>query len=475
MSEREGRRKWTVGSTALLGTALAASVYAGWKLFQRAQTQQRNANLIPDQNIVILGGGFAGSNAADALADLLPVSENGSITLVDQDNYMLFTPMLTEVAGGQVDTHHIVRPLRDLPKRVTFAQGRVEEIDLANRQIVLIKDTDAKGLPSATLTLPYDQLILALGAVPDFYDIPGLEEHCLTIKTLEEAAAIREKVLLVLERAQAETDPESRSALLTIVVGGGGYTGVETMAAINDLIRDRLADYPGIKQDEVHILLVEMGDRLMPEIHGDTLAAYAQKKLEQRGVEVRLNTAISEAGADYIQIKGGERIATQTLIWAGGATPSLILDKLDLKRGRHKGVVVDACCRVPDHAGLWAVGDCAEIPTPDGKGTYGPTAQNAQREGARVAQNVVAVLRGEEPKPFVYTPIGELAIVGKRSGVAQIYGKNISGLPAWAMWRAIYLAKMPGTGQKIRILMDWLLDLVFGRDIPELSTMRAGA
>ncbi len=474
MSERDGRRRWTAGGVAVLGSALAAGVYAGWKLFKQAQTQQRNANLPTNQNIVILGGGFAGSNAADALAGLLPFPENGSITLVDQDNYMLFTPMLTEVAGGQVDTHHIVRPLRDLPDRVTFAQGRVEEIDLAGRQITLTKDTEAKGLPSATQTLPFDQLILALGAVPDYYDIPGLEEHSLTIKTLEEAAAIREKVLLVLERAHAETDSVLRQALLTVVVGGGGYTGVETMAAINDLMRDRLPDYPGIKEDEIRVLLVEKGDRLMPEIHGPTLGAYAQKKLEERGVEVRLNTSIDEAGQDYVQIKDGERIATQTLIWAGGVTPSLILDKLDLKRGKHKGVVVDACCRVPDHAGLWAVGDCAEIPTPDGKKTYGPTAQNAQREGARVAQNVVAALRGEEPKPFEYTPIGELAIVGKRSGVAQVYGMNISGLPAWAMWRAIYLAKMPGTGQKIRILMDWLLDLVFGRDIPELSTMRAG-
>ena len=474
MSKQEGRLKRAAGAAAMLG-AVAASVYAGWQLFKRAQTQQQNKNLPTNQNIVILGGGFAGSNAADALAALLPAPGDANITLVDQDNYMLFTPMLTEVAGGQVDTHHIVRPLRDLPERVTFAQGRVEEIDLANRRITLTKDTEAKGLPSAAQTLPFDQLILALGSVPHFYDIPGLEAHSLTIKTLEEAAAIREKVLLVLERAQAETDPELRRALLTIVVGGGGYTGVETMAAINDLVRDRLPDYPGIRQEEIRVLLIEQGDRLMPEIHGDTLATYAQKKLEERGVEVRLNTAIAEAGEDFIQIKDGERIPTQTLIWAGGVTPSLILDKLDLKRGKHKGVIVDACCRVPDHAGLWAVGDCAEIPTPDGKSTYGPTAQNAQREGARVAQNVVAALRGEEPKPFEYTPIGELAIVGKRSGVAQVYGLNISGLTAWAMWRAIYLAKMPGTGQKIRILMDWLLDIIFGRDIPELSTMRAGA
>ncbi len=317
--------------------------------------------------------------------------------------------------------------------------------------------------------------MIAVGSVPHYYDIPGLKEHSLTNKTLEEAAAIRKRVLAVLERANTEQDEKLRHALLTIVVGGGGYTGVETIAAINDLVRDHLPDYPNLLQEDVHILLFETADRLMMELSAADLAAYAQEKLEQRGVEVRLNTTLAEAGEDYIKFENGERVETHTLIWAGGVTPDPVVETLGVKVGKHKGIVVDACCAVPDHPGVWAVGDCAEVPMPDEDKTYAPTAQNAQREGAQAARNIVAVLRGEAPQPFEYTPIGELAIVGKRSGVAEVYGMRFSGITAWAMWRVIYLAKMPGMGQRVRILLDWTLDTLIGRDAPELSTLRKPA
>ena len=189
-------------------------------------------------------------------------------------------------------------------------------------------------------------------------------------------------------------------------------------------------------------------------------------------MEVRLNATLAEAGDGWITFKDGERIETQTLIWAGGVTPSPIVESLGAAVGKHKGLVVDACCMVPGLSGVWAVGDCAEIPMPNSEKTYAPTAQNAQREGAQAARNIVAIMRGEEPQPFEYTPIGELAIVGKRSGVAEVYGMTFSGITAWAMWRAIYLAKMPGFGQRFRILMDWTLDVLVGRDVPELSTLR---
>ena len=472
MSQRKHRGSVSPALKVAAAGAGIAGAYAAYALFKRAAIEQRNQTLKRSQRIVILGGGFAGTNVADQLAALLPQPEDAAITLVDQNNYSLFTPMLTEVAGGQVDSHHIVRPLRDLSKRIEYIQARIENINLTAKSVTLELGDSADNLPQRQRELSYDHLVFAIGSVPHYFDIPGLKEHSLTNKTLEEAAAIRKRVLAVLEQANNTSDAGLRRALLTLVVGGGGYTGVETIAAINDLARDHLPDYPNLHQEDVHILLFEKGDRLMTELSGADLATYAQHKLEERGVEVRLNTTLAEAGDGYIVFEGGERLETQTLIWAGGVTPGPMVEALGLKLGKHKGIVVDACCAVPDHAGVWAVGDCAEIPMPDGDKTYAPTAQNAQREGAKVAQNIVAVLRGETPQPFEFTPIGELAIVGKRSGVAEVYGMRFSGITAWAMWRVIYLAKMPGVGQRTRILLDWLLDTLVGRDVPELSTLR---
>ena len=468
------RNKHREGTSLPLKLALAgagvAGAYAAYTLLKRASIQQRNQNLKRRQRILILGGGFAGTHVADQLAALLPQPDDATITLVDQNNYSLFTPMLTEVTGGLVDTNHIIRPLRNMSPRIEFVQAHIEQIDLTAHCVTVTIGNNQAGLPQSQRSLPYDHLVFAVGSVPHYYDIPGLKEHSLTNKTLEEAAAIRRRVLAVLERANSETDASLRRALLTIVVGGGGYTGVETIASINDLVRDHLPDYPNLRQEDVHILLFEMGNRLMTELSAEGLAAYAQHKLEQRGVEVRLNTSLAEAGEDYISFKNGERLETHTLIWAGGITPDPVTQSLGLQLGKHKGIVADACCAVPNHPCVWAVGDCAEIPMPDGNKMYAPTAQNAEREGAQAARNIVAILRGENPQPFKYTPIGELAIVGKRSGVAEVYGMRFSGIIAWAMWRIIYLAKMPGIGQQARILVDWILDALTGRSVPELST-----
>jgi NADH dehydrogenase len=244
------------------------------------------------------------------------------------------------------------------------------------------------------------------------------------------------------------------------------------MAALNDLVRSTAESYPHLDTSEIRTVLVQPGKRLLPELSAG-LAHYAQMKLQQHGVEVILNTKITGASAGAVELEGGRSIPTAMLIWTAGVTPSPVIGVLDCKRGHHGGIVVDACCAVEGHPGVWALGDCGEVPQPGGHKNYAPTAQNAMREGPQVARNIVALMQGKRPQPFVYQPIGELALVGKRSGVASLYGIHLSGLVAWALWRGIYLTKMPGLGKRVRIGLDWVLDLLGGREVAELPVARS--
>jgi NADH dehydrogenase len=425
-------------------------------------------------HILILGGGFAGVAAARELARRLGTEERGRITLVDVHNYQLFTPMLTEVVGGQIEASHAVSAIGRLSPRIRFEQGRVDHISLERRQVTVTAGAPDDGTPGAHRILEADHLLIALGSVTNFHNLPGVPEHALTIKTVGDAAAIHNRALALLEAAAVEPDPERRKAMLSFVVGGGGFSGVETTAALNDLVRDTRARYPKLRDTPLRVVLIHPGKRLLPEL-GVRLAGYAQRQLERRGVEVMLNTKIAGAGADYVELEGGHRIGTQLLVWAAGVKPSPVIDTLKCPRGRHGGISVEPTLAVKGYSGVWALGDCAEIPRLGGKGSYGPTAQNAAREGELAARNVIACLHGERPKPFVYTPLGELALVGKRTGVANLYGRTFSGMPAWAMWRLVYLAKVPLMSKRVRIGLDWLLDLVFGREIASLPVNRSRA
>ena len=426
-----------------------------------------------DPKIVILGAGFAGAQCARELARKLPSHQDGCITLVDRHNYLLFTPMLTEVAGGQVDTRHIVAAIRRMSSRITFVEGRVDDVDLQQRQITLTVGEATAGIPEERRILEADQLVIALGSVTNFHAIDGLQAHALTMKSLGDAASIRNRALALLERASAEPDREQQRALLTFVVGGGGFSGVETMAAINDLVRESAKYYPQIHAADIRMILAHGQARLLPELSGP-LAEYARRKLQQRGVEVLLNTRITAAGAGYVELEGGQHITTSMLIWTAGVAPNPFIEKLGCRRGKHGGILVDACCAVPGFSGVWAIGDCAEIPQRGGT-TYAPTAQNATREGKRVARNILAALRSRPLRPFIYRPIGELAIVGRRTGVARLFGLRFSGFVAWWMWRTVYLFKLPTFGKRIRVAADWTLDLLFDREIEELPIARNSA
>jgi NADH:ubiquinone reductase (H+-translocating) len=439
----------------------AALGYLAWKALEDSVSIEANKGLAAGKTFVIAGAGFAGLAAASELARLFPDAGNGKIILIDEDNYLLFTPMLTEAAGGELDTRHIVHSLERVSKRIEFVEGTVEEIDLAAKTVTVA--TGPKGSGSSKALYRADHIVIALGSVTNFHGIPGLAETAIPMKKLEDAAAVCNRAMARLQQASTEENPETRKELLTFVVAGGGYTGVETMAALNDLVRDGLDKYPNITEKDVRTLLIDPGDRLLMEITPD-LAAYAESKLKERGVEIKMRTKVSGATSTYVEVEGKERIPARTLIWAAGVKPNPLAEKLPCKKGKHGGIAVSAEFQLADHPQIWALGDCAEIPHADGKGFYAPTAQNATREGTLVARNILAGLQHRKPVPFEYTPVGELALVGKHSGVARLYGHNFSGPIAWAMWRAVYLSKMPGARQKARILSDWLLDLIFGRE-----------
>ncbi len=462
----KSRKRRNHVSLLMFAAGLTGS-YLAWRLAQDVRIKVRNQRLQRGKRIVILGAGFGGREVALELAKQLPDPQDGEIILIDQEPFLLFTPMLTEAAGGELDADHIVSSVTRLPKRIHFVQGRVEIIDLQHRTVMVQLGQSAADIPEARHSLVADHLVLALGSVNNFHGIPGLKEHSFTIKSLDDAARLRDRALQLLQRTNAETNPRLRRELLTFVVGGAGLTGVETIAAINDLLRESVGKFPRLAEGDIRTIIVDPGPRLMPELT-QKLAQFAGVELRRHGVEIRLNTKVTAAGKDYAQLNGTERIPTRTVIWAGGVTPNSLIKELDCAHSRHGAVLVDEQLAVPGHRGIWALGDSAEVPKPDHSGFYAPTAQNAVREGTTLGRNIAADLRGIAREPFQFKPLGELALVGRHAGVARILGFEFKGAIAWAMWRLSYWSKMPSLPQRMRILSDWVLDLVFGRNLAPL-------
>ena len=415
--------------------------------------------------ILILGGGFGGLYTALELEKRLARRSDVEVTLVNRQNFSLFTPMLHEVAASDLDAADIVNPMRKLLRRVQFFAGNVEAIDL-NGKKVLVSHGDGRHEHE----LPYDHLVLALGSVPNFFNLPGVAERSLTMKSLDDAIALRSRLIEHLEEADFECCPEARESLLTFVVAGGGFAGIETIAGINDFLREAVRFYPNLGEEMIRIVLVEYAPAILPEL-GSKLGAYAEKKLSHRGVEFRLKTAVASMSPAGVTLSDGTFIKTATLIWTAGTAPNPLLAALPCSKEKGR-VIADATMEVPAFPGVWALGDCAAIRDPKSGKPYPPTAQHALRQGKVLARNLEAAIRGGTKRPFIFSTIGQLAAIGRRAGVANILGVNFSGFIAWWLWRSIYLSKLPRLEKKLRVALGWSLDLLFSKDLVQLRTAR---
>jgi NADH dehydrogenase len=386
------------------------------------------------------------------------------ITLVSRENFFLFTPMLHEVAASDIDITHLVSPLRALLRTTTVFIGEVVRIDCLSRHV-----TVTHGKEAHQHQLPFDHLVVALGSITNFYGLPGLERHALTMKTLGDAIHLRNEVIAAMEQADGECTAGGDEPL-TLVVVGGGFAGVETVAGLNDFVRDGLRFYRRLTPKRVRMVLIHAGSVILPEL-GETLGRYAQQQLAKSGVEIVTNAKVAELSAEGVRLSDGRSIASRLVVWTAGTSPHPLINELPCQLD-HGRIVVDDTLAVPGWPGIWALGDCAVVPDRRTGKPYPPTAQHAIRQAKTAARNIAASLEGSPLAPFRFRTVGQLAAIGRRTGVARVFGVNFSGFFAWWLWRTIYLSKLPRLEKKIRVAIDWTLDLVFSKDFVQFLTVR---
>jgi NADH:ubiquinone reductase (H+-translocating) len=415
--------------------------------------------------IVILGGGFAGAYCARSLHSSLQTSTHKSVALLADQNAMLFHPMLAEVSGSSISPLHVVNPLRLFCRGCSIFMGAVDDIDLEQKTVSF--------LPSAfsrPAKLTFEHLVLAIGSIVDVSRVPGMPEHGYLMKTVGDAIRLRSGVLERLEAASIVTDESIRRKLLTFVVVGGGYSGVETAGQIWDLLRDVQRFYPSINPKEYRLVLVHSGPYLLPQI-GEELGKYCEQQLRNRGIDVRLNARVNAITAERAILNTGDMVETNTVVTTvGNATHPVIkrlIDRYKLPNDRGR-LITESTMQVKGYKNLWSAGDCSAVPLKDGS-VSPATAQFAMRQGTLLGKNILAARNGQPLKPFRFTTLGEMASLGHRNAVGKVLGFKVSGFLGWLMWRATYLFKLPGLEQKSKVFIEWTLELLFPRDISLLN------
>jgi NADH:ubiquinone reductase (H+-translocating) len=415
-------------------------------------------------HVVIAGGGFGGFYAARTLEKVLPV-QSARITLVNDVNFMLYTPLLPGAAAGTLEPRHVVVPLREELGRTDLRLGRVCSADPAQHRIT-IRTTEGHEEQ-----LSYDQLVIALGSVSRSLPVPGLAEYAIGFKTLPDAVALRNHVLQTLEAAETVEDPAVRQAWLTYMFVGAGYAGLEGLAELQDFAADVIELYPRCRTQGMRWILVEAQERVMPEVQ-PSLAEFATRELRGRGIEIRTRTTLDEVTQTTARLSDGEVVPTRTVAWTAGVRPHPVVAELGLPLDRSGRIRTDRTMRVEGYDNVWAIGDAAAVPDPAKlENPSPPTAQHAMRQGRRVARNVAASLGTGRVRPFTYKTLGVFVDMGRGEAVASTLGIKWRGAPAWWLARTYHLAMMPGFKRKLRLLVDWNVGLLFGRDASELGNL----
>ncbi len=413
-------------------------------------------------NVVIAGGGFAGAAAARELEKLMP-HQSARLMLVNETNFMLYTPFLPEAAAGTLEPRHVVTPLRDMLKRTYLRLGSIVGHDPAAKTVEL------RAKDGETEQLPYDQLLLALGSVSRVLPVPGLAEHAVGFKGLADAIWLRNHVVETLEEANATEDPARRDELLTYVFVGGGYAGLEALAELQDFAADAMESYPRARLHGMRWVLVEASDRVLPEIDIQ-LAEYALRELRGRGIDIRLSTTLEEVGPHSARLSSGETLPTRTVVWTAGVSAQPMLKQLNLPLDERGRVPTDDHLRVEGMDSVWAIGDCAAVPDPRG-GQCPPTAQHAVRQGPVAARNIAAELGVGASQPFEYRSNASFVNLGRYKAVGKVGDRTFRGFPAWWMARTYHMSQIPGAARKTRAVIDWTSSLPFRRDISEVGSI----
>ena len=424
---------------------------------------------------MVLGGGFAGLECTRKLEEYFKNDSEIEIVLVSEDNFLLFTPMLPQVASGMIETRHIVMPIRTITKKAVFYEGRVKNIDPYGKIVNLWGSGSKRGI-----SLHYDFLVVALGSETNFFGMSDLEKNAFQMKTLNDAVLVRNRMIDMLEQAENETNPILKQSLLTFVIVGGGFAGIETAGELMDLLLDVRKYYPNIKREDIRVIVLEALPNILPGFT-QSLAKFAEEKLIERGIEIKLQTAVTSFNGDEVMIKKLDKdadgnsavssIQSKTVIWTAGVTPVNTIKRSLFKTEKGK-IIVDDNLEVTDFPGVFAIGDCALFLDPNTKRPYAPTAQIAEAQAKVAATNLHALIKNKEKTKFVFESKGQMAIIGKRTGIASFLGMNIHGIVAWILWRNVYLSKIPTWDKRFRVFLDWTADVFFDRDISRLKFMR---